>query len=97
LETIEYLFNVSTLLVKLLPSPDFFLDSSSSGISSSAVDVGALINNALESMRVGLSKVLDATSFFDVDGKLLLQKRWQALSVSAANVASLRGLVVLSL
>lgn len=81
--------------MKLLPGPDFLLDPSSPGISWSAVDVGALIDDAVENVRVGLSKVLDATNFFDVDGKLLLQKRWQPLSVSAANVAALRGLVVL--
>ncbi len=80
--------------MKLLPGPDFLLDLTSPVISWSTVDVGALIDDAVENVRVGLNKVLDATSFFDVDGKLLLQKRWQPTSVSAANVAALRGLVV---
>ena len=94
METIEDFFDVLALLVKLLPGPDFLLDLTSSGISWSTVDVGALIDDAVENVRVGLSKVLDATSFFDVDCKLLLQKRWQPLSISAAKVAALRGLVV---
>ncbi len=80
--------------MKLLPGPDFLLDLSSPGVSSSAEYIGALIDDAVENVGVGLRKVLDATSFFDVDGKLLLQKRWQPTSVSAANVAALRGIVV---
>jgi hypothetical protein len=74
LETIEDLFDVLALLLTLLPVPDFLLDLSSLGISWSVVDAGALIDDAIENARVGLSKVLDATSFFDVDCKLLLQK-----------------------
>ena len=67
LETIEDFFDVLALLVKLLPGPDFLLDLTSPGISWSTVDVGALIDDAVENVRVGLSKVLDATSLFDAD------------------------------
>jgi hypothetical protein len=74
---IKDLFDVLALLVKLLPGPDFLLGLRSLGISLFAVDVGALIKEAAENVGDGLgSKVLDATSFFDVDGKLLLKKGW---------------------
>jgi hypothetical protein len=87
---VENLFEAIALLMKLLPEPDFLLDLMSPGISSLAVDFGALIDDAVKKLGFCLRKVLDATSFFDVNGKLLLQKRWQtALAVSAANVAAL--------
>jgi hypothetical protein len=84
-----YLFDVLALLMKLLPKPDFLLDLMSPGISSLAVDFGVLIDNAVKNLGFCFRKVLDATRFFDVNGKLLLQTRLQTvLAVSAADVRS---------
>jgi hypothetical protein len=88
--TVENLFKVLVLLMKLLLEPDFLLDQMLSRISSLAVDFGALIDDAVKNLGFCFRKVLDGTSFFNDDSKLLLQKRWQTtLAVSAADVAGL--------